>query len=107
VLLDVNRKFDRSRGRNEVRSKVNTAVNLSFVICQLFYLSFAKGPGAEGGKNIRRNSNRDVKLRSVVLATHYFKRERVWGAEFLQGFYVVYVVSKAPLNKSRYRDMLT
>jgi hypothetical protein len=42
VLLDVNRKFDRSRGSRGRRMN-NTAVNPSFVICQLFNMSFQEG----------------------------------------------------------------
>jgi hypothetical protein len=62
VLLDVNRKFDRSRGRKESRRMKSTAVNPSFVICQLSYMSFARGTEVQGGRKVRRNSNRDVKL---------------------------------------------
>jgi hypothetical protein len=62
VLLDVNRKFDRRRGRKESRRMNNTAVNPSFVICQLSYISFARGRDAQGGRKVRRNSNRYVKL---------------------------------------------
>jgi hypothetical protein len=55
MLLDVNRKFNRSR-RRKGRKMNNTAVNPSFVICQLFYMSFQ-----EGGEHREEEKLRETK----------------------------------------------
>ena len=34
------------------------------------YMSFARGRDAQGGRKVRRNSNRDVKLNFVTLFIH-------------------------------------
>lgn len=62
MLLHVNRKIDRSRGRKESRRMNNTAVNPSFVISQLSYMAFTRRRDTQGRRKIRKNSNRDVKL---------------------------------------------
>jgi hypothetical protein len=82
----------KAEGGRKGRRMNKTVMNSSFVICQLFYMSFARGRDAQRGRKLRRNSNRDVKLSFVILVINHLNREKIWQTELMLGVCVVHMV---------------